>query len=338
MLEISRFDAMHAAIVQAHTIDDVKGIRDQAEALRQYARQSRLSIEDINRIAEIKLRAERRGGELVAEIERWQGRRTDLEETSGHDGPKLTLRDQVEEAGLSMTTAKRWQMLSELPEQIFDRQIAETVSAGGELTTSAMLRTVQEYRRERTRAGMSAPGAFPVGRFRVFYADPPWQYGNNGVKSIDDNYGTAERHYPTMSLAELCAMGEQVGPAAMPDSVLWLWTTAPLLPEALAVISAWGFTYKTHYIWHKMRHNFGHYSSVRHELLMVATRGSCLPDVEIKLPSVVEIERTPAHSAKPEEFRQMIDQLYPYGPRLELFRRGDAPAGWHVWGNQAEGG
>lgn len=343
VVALARYDAMNQAIVAAHSIDEVAEIRNQAEALRQYARQSRESIENINRLAEIKLRAERRGGELVASMDRSQGQRTDLQQapvTLVQPEPKLpTVKAQVEAAGLSLPTAKRWQMLAELPAPVFDQHIDAVKSSGAELTTSYMLRVVQEHRRDTRRQAMAEPGAFPGGLFRVLYADPPWQYGNNGVKSEADNYGTVERHYPTLPTIQICDLerdGRRVRDLALSDSVLWLWATAPMLPDALQVVSAWGFTYKTHFVWDKQRHNFGHYSSVQHELLLLGTRGSCLPDTDQKVASVVRAERA-EHSAKPERFRELIDLLYPHGPRLELFRRGEAPPGWHVWGNEAGG-
>jgi len=73
---------------------------------------------------------------------------------------------------------------------------------------------------------------------------------------------------------------------------------------------------------------------VRDELLLVCTRGSCTPDVPTLFDSVVTEERT-AHSAKPETFRTIIDTLYPYGERIELFARGTHD-GWHTWGNEVE--
>ena len=334
--ELTRYDAMHAAIVAAHSVDEVKGIRDQASALVQYARQSRQSIEDINRVTEIKLRADYRIGELVPALERAQGQRADL--TSVHDGQKLSLTAQLDAAGLSRGTVTRCQLLAELPAPVFDQYIDAMKESGGELTTNFMLRMAQEQRRDVRRQSLADPGAFPPGLFRVLYADPPWQYNDNGVKCENDNYGTANRHYPTMPLGDICALerdGRRVRDLMLPDAVLFLWVTAPLLFEvAPSVIDAWGFTYKTNYVWDKQRHNFGNYSSVQHEHLVVATRGSCLPDVDDKEPSVVQAPRG-EHSVKPELFRELIDQLYPHGPRLELFRRGAAPAGWHVWGNEA---
>jgi len=171
---------------------------------------------------------------------------------------------------------------------------------------------------------------FPTGKYRVLYADPPWQYGDAGVIG-DDNYGRAERHYPTMTLEQICAL--DVEGIALSDAVLFLWTTSPMLEDAFAVIRAWGFSYKTSFVWDKVAHNFGHYNSVRHEMLLVCTRGSCTPDNPRLFDSVVSVERSSEHSEKPEVFRQMIDELYPHGPRIELFSRREI-GDWTAWGNQ----
>jgi len=152
-------------------------------------------------------------------------------------------------------------------------------------------------------------------KYRVIYADPPWQYNDKGL----DDYGHAERHYPTMSIDELCALG--VDSIVEDDAVLFLWVTAPLLEDSFKVIKAWGFEYKTYFVWDKVKHNFGHYSSVRHESLLVCTRGSCTPDNLKLFDSVQTIERSDKHSEKPEKFREIIDTLYPYGRRCELFAR-----------------
>jgi N6-adenosine-specific RNA methylase IME4 len=113
-----------------------------------------------------------------------------------------------------------------------------------------------------------------------------------------------------------------------------MWTTSPVLDECFEVIKAWGFEYKSSFIWDKISHNYGHYNSVRHELLLVCTKGSCLPDKDAPLfDSVQSIQRTKEHSEKPEEFRKIINTLYPEGKRVELFARKKVE-GWDVWGNE----
>jgi N6-adenosine-specific RNA methylase IME4 len=115
-----------------------------------------------------------------------------------------------------------------------------------------------------------------------------------------------------------------------------MWATFPLLPEALEVVKAWGFQYKTAIVWSKQRPNMGHYHTADAELLVIATRGSCTPDVDTRETQVQSIKRVGRHSEKPEAFRELIDRLYPHGRRIELFRRGSTPTGWDAWGNESD--
>ena len=194
-------------------------------------------------------------------------------------------------------------------------------------------KTIPQAMRELTRQQKQTPPPLPDNKYRVIYADPPWEYGNSGIIGETDNYGHVERHYPSMSIDELCAMGEKLKDIILADAVLFLWVTSPLLEECFQVIKAWGFKYKTSFVWDKVRHNFGHYNSVRHEMLLIYTRGSCTPDNLQLFDSVQTIERTEMHSQKPAEFRTIIDTLYTHGKRIELFAREDAE-GWDKWGNE----
>jgi len=170
-------------------------------------------------------------------------------------------------------------------------------------------------------------------KYRVLYADPPWEYGEEQHVDFGNEQETVlASHYPSMSIEELCNL--PIKKITAKDAVLFLWVTSPLLDECFPVIKAWGFTYKTSIIWDKIKHNVGNYVSVRHELLLICTKGACTPDNVQLFDSVQSIERT-EHSRKPEEFRKIIDTIYTYGKRIELFRRGDAPEGWDVWGNEA---
>jgi N6-adenosine-specific RNA methylase IME4 len=178
--------------------------------------------------------------------------------------------------------------------------------------------------------GASRIGALrmPTDKYRVIYADPPWSYGNTQMEGFREQ----RDHYPVMPMDEICAL--PVLNWADDNAVLFLWVTSPILFEAEAVIAACGFVYKANFIWDKVRHVMGHYNSVRHELLLICTRGSCQPDVRQLFDSVYVEERT-EHSRKPEHFRTVIDTLYPHGKRIELFARGEVPDGWDVYGNEA---
>jgi N6-adenosine-specific RNA methylase IME4 len=163
-------------------------------------------------------------------------------------------------------------------------------------------------------------------KYRIIYADPPWKYGNSMP------LGTTEPqdYYLLMDTMDICAM--PIKDITEKDAVLFLWSTSPHLPEALEVAKAWGFTYKTTFIWDKIKHNMGHYNSVRHEILLVCTKGACTPDVKRLFDSVVSEERT-EHSKKPNVFREIIETIYTYGNKIELFAR-ESPEGWDVFGNQ----
>lgn len=164
----------------------------------------------------------------------------------------------------------------------------------------------------------------PKGKFNVIYADPPWCYGDKRT-----GFGGAEDHYPSMTVDDLCAMDIPVDT----DAVLFLWVTSPILGECWPIITAWGFQYKASFVWDKVRHVLGHYNSVRHEFLLICTRGSFLPKDKTLHDSVVSIERT-KHSEKPDYFRKLIEKMYPDGKKLELFGRKQVK-GWTVYGNEA---
>jgi len=165
------------------------------------------------------------------------------------------------------------------------------------------------------------------GVFEIVYADPPWRYNSGTV----DPTRKIENHYPTMSIAEICALKVPVAK----DAILYLWATAPLLIEALDVVKAWGFRYKTHAVWDKKKIGIGFWFRGQHELLIVGVRGDVKPpDPTQRVPSVIYCPRGP-HSAKPDRVRDWIAEWYPRARKLEMFSRLQH-AGWHSFGNQCE--
>lgn len=159
--------------------------------------------------------------------------------------------------------------------------------------------------------------------FRVVLSDCPWRYGFSRSSSR-----RVENHYSTLSTREICAM---VPPSAK-DAVLFLWATAPKLLDALEVLKAWSFTYKTHAVWDKQRVGMGYWFRGRHELLLVGTKGK--PTLPIPSNRVASIftEKRGRHSAKPECVQAWIESAFD-GPFLEMFAR-VARAGWTAVGNE----
>ncbi len=195
---------------------------------------------------------------------------------------------------------------------------------------------------------MSTVGPMPRGPFAIVYADPPWAYR----KAPLVNRGRAravEKEYATMRPEQIAAL--PVGGICAPDSVLFMWATGPKLPEALMVMRAWGFTYRTvAFVWIKLTtkaaklfFGMGFYTRANAELVLVGTRGRGVKRRDASVPQIVldvydgpELEpvATPIdrHSAKPDEIRRRIERLYA-GRRVELFAR-DRVRGWTVWGNE----
>lgn len=177
----------------------------------------------------------------------------------------------------------------------------------------------------------------PEGKYQVIYADIPWAY------DVDLSKGATrspENNYPVMDLEEIKNFGLRVRELATDDCVLFMWITAPKLNWMGEVLEAFGFEYKTNLIWDKVKPNLGHYSSVRHEILVIAGKGNCAPICDGKtiqsIDSVQSIEKSSRHSEKPLEFMDIIDKLYPDYKKIELFARNkDKRRNWSYWGDQA---
>lgn len=174
------------------------------------------------------------------------------------------------------------------------------------------------------------------GMFRVWLVDFPWKYSSAQPSTV-----SAQSHYPGMTVDEGIDMADKVRAHTMKNAVMFFWVTAPMLyyasdgisPDPYRIITAWGFEPKTGGVWDKVRHNFGNYFSIRHEHLIVCTRGSCTPDRPTPMfDSVFTEQSSDVHSEKPTLVPKMIERLYD-GPYVELFAR-DHRRGWTCWGNQ----
>jgi N6-adenosine-specific RNA methylase IME4 len=186
-------------------------------------------------------------------------------------------------------------------------------------------------RAEKERALATKQRALPDKRYGVIVADPEWKfetYSENGLDRAADN------HYPTSTLDAI--KSRDVASISAPDCVLFLWATAPMLPEALDVMKTWGFTYKSNAVWDKIRTGTGYWFRNRHEHLLVGTKGSIpAPAAGTQHASIIT-ESAAGHSVKPETALEMIETYFPNLPKIELNRRGPARPGWDAWGNEAE--
>jgi N6-adenosine-specific RNA methylase IME4 len=220
-------------------------------------------------------------------------------------------------AGVSARTVQDALTVKEADPEMFERIKA------GELPAHTARRQLERSRRD---AALGPTPPFPGGRYELLYADPPWQLGSPATEYAPESY------YPTLSLEEIKALAV---PAAE-RAVLFLWTVNALLPEALEVIEAWGFEYKTNFVWVKDWIGLGVWGRYRHELLLVGRKGDFPPPPgPDRIDSVIEAKRG-RHSQKPACVYELLERMYPQASKLELFARGRPRAGWSAWGNEVE--
>jgi N6-adenosine-specific RNA methylase IME4 len=175
-------------------------------------------------------------------------------------------------------------------------------------------------------------------RFKTILADPPWQFQNKTGKVAPEHKRLAR--YSTLSLEEVQSL--PVPQIAADTAHLYLWVPNALLPQGLAVMQAWGFTYKSNLVWHKVRKDggsdgrgVGFYFRNVTELILFGVRGK---KARTLAPGRRQVNllatRKREHSRKPDEQYALIEACSP-GPFLEMFARG-ARKGWTAWGNQAD--
>ena len=135
--QLIQLDEARKALAKIASVDEAKQIRDKAEALRNYAKQQALGLESQNKAAEIKIRAERRAGELLEKIERTPPK----SRNSRHAGGKSeTYSDTIKSAGIPETSARRWQKEASVPEPIFESFVATAKDTESELTSASLVR------------------------------------------------------------------------------------------------------------------------------------------------------------------------------------------------------
>lgn len=313
--QLMHFDTARRELALAQSIDEVKVIRDQAEAIRQYIKQQKGSFEMQNQAAEIKLRAERRAGQMLGKQER----------NKGSQGIGVPFHDDTaptyEELGLTRLQSHRWQLEAEIPEEKFEQFIAETKAQADELTSRAALGLAMKIKNEAKKQETSSP-EIPVGLYGVIAIDPPWPYG----RAYDPYSSRVASPYNEMSIDELMVLSI---PGAE-NCILWLWTTNTFMHDAYHLLEAWAFEPKTILTWYKERTGVGHWLRGDTEHCILAVTGN--PKITHVAQSSFLSAKARAHSEKPPEFYALVESLCP-GKKLDMFARAQRE-GWDTYGNQ----
>lgn len=248
----------------------------------------------------------------------------------------------LDEQGIGKDLAKQARAAAAMPEKKFEADVAKAVAVAvasvegaGEVIKAARAekhkeRQAKRAQRERTVAAKIV--ALPTKKYGVIYADPEWQFGfwseaGKDISSADNEYDTSEldvikkRDVPSISAD---------------DCILFLWATVPMMPQALEVMAAWGFQYKSNFVWVKNKAGTGFWNRNKHEILLLGTKGKMpAPAQGDQWPSAIEAD-VRAHSQKPDKFAELIEVYFPTIPKIELNLRGTPRPGWDGWGNEAK--
>jgi len=314
-----KWDKAKQAIIEAHSVDELRKIRDKAEAYRYALKLAGEAPEVVRKAEEIKVRAERRAGELLRENPPKEGRPKKLS-TDAIVSPTLL------ELGVTPDESHRWQRIAEIPEERFEQYIA----SADEITTAGALRVAKDVQRENQRQEnaelVKTVNPLPQVKARTIVIDPPWDRGDEGDI---DQFGRGQPTYSMMSLDELLAL--PIWERAEADAHLYLWITNRSLFKGAALFEAWGFRYITCLTWCKPSFGIGNYFRGQTEHVLFGVRGSLAllrKDVGTWFPW--DRPAKSKHSAKPDEFYTLIESCSP-GPWLDIFARKSRP-GWISWG------
>lgn len=339
------YDHARIMLAEAKAVDDVKDILDRAVAMKKYAERAADLTLEID-ATEIRFYAERRLGEMIAAQKETiglnRGRAGAGRPVLGAaetEAPKIDPRPTLADAGIDHKLSSHAQKMAAVPEQEFQSRIdawRDEMAAGQTRVTMDLMRIGEAGQKKKTREGRERilgemQCALPQKRFGVILADPEWRFEPYSRETGMDR--AADNHYPTSETDVICA--RPVQDIAAPDCALFLWATVPMLRDALRVMAAWGFDYKSHLIWKKDRLGTGYWFRNQHELLLVGTRGERLPAPApgMQFPSLIEAP-VGDHSEKPDLAYEIIEKYFPNLPKIELNAR-RARAGWDSWGNEA---
>lgn len=325
----------------SHQLAQIKDIEtgvdfiDRVKALEIYAKATKQDAEMVKMIQEQKIRSMRILGKLLEETELDKGTAGQLNGKDSSGGsivkPLENDKPRLSDFGISKKESHTYQTIAAIPEPEFERQIEEVQAADStvkELTVSSFYNIGKTIKRrqeqEELRQELPAPPVLELGVYDLIYCDPPWRYDFSNTSNRE-----IENHYPTMPIDELMEMEV---PAA-DHCVLYMWATAPKLMEAMQLINAWGFEYKTHAVWDKEKMGMGYWFRGQHELLMVATKGNVSPPMPDQRKASVIRERRGVHSKKPDIIYEWLESWFPCAIKVELFAR-NTREGWDSWGNQ----
>ena len=314
-------------LASVDVVDHIVHIRHKTLAMEHYisktVRDRKVKLEAQNAIAELRLRQERKIGQLLAEMHLLSRGRPQKYVSDGQTHiPTLS------DMGIARWESSWWQTIGNMPEERFEGYFPETRAEGLELTTRGLWRLARILQREKEIAAIKAqPIVTPEGLFDVIVIDPPWPYA--GRYTPDHWYGVVANPYPEMSVDEIKA----IKLPAMDDCMLWLWTTNTFIHDAFHVLEKWGFERKSILTWVKSGLGIGYWLRNKTEHSILAIKGRPFHDPHTNESTVIHAPRR-EHSRKPNEFYEMVARMC-LGRKLDYFSTESRP-GWFQCGNEID--
>ena len=306
---IDILDQVRIAISQSDAINHVRTFRNQAEAIRHYMKSAAASLDCQNRAAEVKLIAERKLGELLANVCH-----------RGGNHKSTGFRGELEKLGISRMQSHRCQLEASVPEEDFQRFVREMNAKGKELTSNALIHFAKlqspDSRRKTDTKNPFAPLIASLNslarqgrQFGCIYADLPWSLGN--------------------SKAEIARLPKRlvslpVRPIVASNAHLHLWVPPEMLEIGLMILRAWSFRYKDMLVRQKPSRDYGSYWHHAHDVLLLGVRGR-LEFRDSGLPSFICRHETNSHVDLADMY-SVIARVSP-PPYLSLFES-SVPTGW----------
>jgi N6-adenosine-specific RNA methylase IME4 len=318
---LQRLDPIVRMLAECTTAPRAKGLTDLARAAEIYARRQKLGSEAINKAHAVVIDGSTLLGQLLQKTELSRGgRSTNGRKTGPLGGPVLQT---LKELKLTKNDSSNAQFLAALKDsnKYLHAEIRQNLKT---ITKARREERIEERTRKVRAAQRNRKRRQPVGPFDVILADPPWPYNfsETDARKITNQYNIA-------SLEDIF----KHSPNSSDNAILFLWGTAPKLPEALKVMEQWGFTYKSCAVWDKEVIGMGYWWRIQHELLLVGTKGSPGTTPECERVSSIFREKRTKHSVKPTCVYEWIERAFPDRSRQEMYQRKPRP-GWAGWGDE----
>ena len=326
-MQLIKYEEARNALKLCATVDEAKNILDKVEALRAYAKQQDDTEMEVW-LAEVKLRARRRVGEISASLEKIAPKESGGMKKGIRTGANTSKKETLKQAGVSKDVAYRCEKIAEIPEEEFEEVISEAKEKKKPVTYSdvekAAAKKAQKKKNDKLKE--STPEPEFTGNYDVLVIDPPWP-----MKKIERDVrpNQVEFDYPTMNEDDL----KKLDLPFNKNSHVFMWTTHKFLPMAFRLFEKWGVRYVCTFVWHKP----GGFQPIglpqyNCEFVLYGKVGS--PKfIDTKAFNTCFEAPRGKHSEKPEEFYDLIRRVT-NGCRIDIFNRREIK-GFDVWGNEA---